>query len=83
MRGCGFGEPGETHGLVHRLLNDGLVKVVAVSVARRAVAVVRGGREDVLPAPVAVGVFVLARERKRERRAAEVVSQVVLCCART
>jgi hypothetical protein len=60
----------------HSLLNYGFVYVMAVLDTRVPIDVVACRWEDVLPAPLAVGVGVFACQSIRERRPAEPTAQI-------
>ncbi len=73
-----LGNAGFSPGLGDGLLDDAFVQVMAVRDARVAVQVVRDGGKDILPAPFAIDVGVLAIKRVWQGRATASLVQILL-----
>src|SRR6266571_774538 len=77
VRRGGLGDSRPPGGLRDRLLDHGLMQMVAVPDAGPPVRVVRRSRKDVLPSPLAVGVAVLASERVGKRRPPKAAAKIL------
>ena len=72
----GLADFGLTESLLDRALDDGLVQMMAATLAADAVHIMTRGGEDPLPAELAPGVRILSRERIGEGHPAGAVLQI-------